>query len=73
MSCIDECKMGKYKVKLHLEKEEKEFDDIDDVYIYIYETSGCIFPVEIRLSDYESVDTEEYNGCLFGYIILKRR
>lgn len=33
-----------------------------------FRTTGCIFPVVIRLSDYDSVDTEEFNGSLFVHV-----
>lgn len=55
-------------------------DEITDYTLQIFETStkrertvsfrtsACIFPTVIRLSDYESVDTEEYDGSLFIHV-----
>ncbi len=33
-----------------------------------FKTSACIFPRTISLSDYEDVDTEEFNGSLFVHV-----
>ena len=34
----------------------------------VFKTSACIFPRNIKLSDYESVDTEEFNESLFIHV-----
>jgi len=46
----------KYKTYSWQEYEEKEITFI---------TSACIFPKEIKLSDYDNVDTEMFDGNLF--------
>ena len=33
-----------------------------------FRTSGTIFPDYINLEDMDSIDTEEYNGCLFLHV-----
>ncbi len=33
-----------------------------------FKTSACIFPRIINLSNYEDVDTEEFNGSLFVHV-----
>ncbi len=33
-----------------------------------FKTSACIFPRTINLSNYEDVDTEEFNGSLFVHV-----
>ncbi len=34
-----------------------------------FRTSGCIFPKVIRLSDYDNVELEEFNGNLFVHVL----
>lgn len=46
----------KYKTYSWQEYEEKEITFI---------TSACIFPREIKLTDYENAETEEFKGNLF--------
>lgn len=48
-----------YKTYSWQEYEEREIT---------FTTSACIFPKEIRLSDYDNVDTEEFNGHLFVHV-----
>ena len=33
-----------------------------------FKTSACIFPRTVNLSDFDSVDLEEYNGNLFIHV-----
>lgn len=33
-----------------------------------FKTTASVFPRTIKLSDYENVDTEEYNGNLFVHV-----
>lgn len=46
----------KYKNHVWEQYEEREVT---------FTTSACIFPENIKLSDYDNVDTEEFNGNLF--------
>jgi len=50
-------------------REEKEhihnWDGGYDKTVYIFITTACIFPKEIRLENYEYCDFEEWNGSIF--------
>jgi len=35
---------------------------------YIFTTTACVFPAQIKLSDYEQLRTEEFDNSLFIYI-----
>ncbi|AOZ97923.1 hypothetical protein [Butyrivibrio hungatei] len=72
--------LGKPKYKSVFIDSGAANDEITDYTLQIFETlskrdrtvsfrtSGCIFPVVVRLSDYESVDTEEFNESLFIHV-----
>lgn len=36
-----------------------------DKTVYIFITTACIFPKEIRLENYDTCDYEEWNGSIF--------